>query len=251
MGKLTVTIITLNEERNIARCLDSVKEVADEIVVIDSFSTDRTKEICLSYGVKFIENKWPGYAAQKNFAHKKSSNDLILSLDADEALSNELVKSIRQIKGSSEESLYMFRRLTNYCGQWIRHCGWYPDKKLRIYNRKDCHWEGNVHEELVYPEGRKIILLDGDCLHYSFYSISEHVKQADNFTNLAAREAFEKGERSNFFLVLFAPVFKFVQSYIIRLGFLDGYYGWIICRISADATFMKYIKLRELWKKAK
>src|SRR3569832_2544679 len=112
MGKLTVTIITLNEERNIARCLDSVKEVADEIVVIDSFSTDRTKEICLSYGVKFIENKWPGYAAQKNFAHKKSSNDLILSLDADEALSNELVKSIRQIKGSSEESLYMFRRLT-------------------------------------------------------------------------------------------------------------------------------------------
>src|SRR5690349_7254112 len=124
MGKLTVTIITLNEERNIARCLDSVKEVADEIIVIDSFSTDRTKEICLSYGAKFIENIWPGYAAQKNFAHKQASNDLILSLDADEALSLELADSIKKIKGTSENNLYMFRRLTNYCGQWIRHCGW-------------------------------------------------------------------------------------------------------------------------------
>jgi glycosyltransferase involved in cell wall biosynthesis len=251
MAKLSVTIITLNEERNIARCLESLKDVADEIVVVDSFSSDRTKEICLFHGVKFIENKWPGYAKQKNFAHQNVSNDLVLSLDADESLSPELYASIKEMKKDPADNLYMFRRLTNYCGKWIRHCGWYPDKKLRIYNRNECHWEGNVHEELIYPEGKKIVLLDGDCRHYSFYSISEHRKQSDNFTTLAAQKAFEKGERSNLFLILFAPVFKFVQSYFIKLGILDGYYGFIVCRISAHATFMKYVKLRRLWKKSK
>jgi glycosyltransferase involved in cell wall biosynthesis len=251
MEKLSVTIITFNEERNISRCLDSLKEVADEIVVVDSFSTDKTKEICLSYGVKFIENKWPGYAEQKNFAHKQVSHDLVLSLDADEALSKDLAASIQKMKENNGNNLYMFRRLTNYCGQWIRHCGWYPDKKLRIYNRRECHWEGQVHEQMVYPEGKQIILLEGDCLHYSFYSIEEHRRQADNFTTLAAQKAFEKGERSNLFLILFAPVFKFIQSYIIRLGILDGRNGFIICRISAHATYMKYVKLQQLWKKSK
>jgi glycosyltransferase involved in cell wall biosynthesis len=251
MAKLSVTIITLNEERNIARCLDSLKEVADEIVVVDSYSNDRTKEICLSYGVKFLENKWPGYAEQKNFAHQYVANDLVLSIDADECLSKELSASIFQMKSNPAGNLYMFRRLTNYCGKWIRHCGWYPDKKLRIYNRRECHWEGNVHEQLIYPEGKNIVVLDGDCLHYSFYTINEHRRQADNFTTLAAQKAYEKGERSNFFLISFAPVFKFIQSYIIRLGILDGYYGFIVCRISAHATFMKYVKLQQLWKKTK
>ena len=251
MFKLSVIIITLNEERNIARCLNSVKAIADEIVVVDSFSSDRTKEICLSYGVKFVENKWPGYAAQKNFAHEQASNDMILSLDADEALSKELVESIKKVKSSSGGDLYMFPRLTNYCGKWIHHCGLYPDKKLRLYDRRTCHWEGNVHEQLIYPGSKKVVLLKGDCLHYSFYTISEHIKQADNFTNLAAKEAFEKGQSSNFLLIVFAPGFKFLQSFIFRLGILDGYYGWLICKISADATFMKYIKLKELWKKSK
>jgi len=251
MYKLSVIIITLNEERNISRCLNSVKDIADELVVIDSFSSDTTKEICLSKGVKFVENKWPGYAAQKNFAQLQASNDMILSLDADESLSKELSDSIKKAKEDSDNNLYMFRRLTNYCGKWIHHCGWYPDKKIRMYDRRICHWEGNVHEQLIYPSSKKVILLEGDCLHYSFYTISEHIKQADNFTNLAAKEAFEKGQHSSFFLIIFAPVFKFLQSFILRLGFLDGYYGWVICRISADATFLKYIKLKELWKKSK
>jgi glycosyltransferase involved in cell wall biosynthesis len=251
MSKLSVIIITLNEERNIARCLESIKEVADEVVVVDSFSTDRTKEICLSYGVKFFENKWQGYAAQKNFAQQQTTHDYILSLDADEALSKELAESIKKTKGYSEVNFYMFKRITNYCGKWIHYCGWYPDKKLRLYDKNISRWEGNIHELLIYPLSKKTFMLKGDCLHYSFYSISEHIKQSDNFTTLGAREAFEKGRRSNIFMILFAPVFKFLQSYFLLLGFLDGYYGFLVCRISAHATFLKYVKLRELWKNSK
>src|SRR5438270_7614636 len=130
MIRLSVIIITYNEERNIERCIDSVKEVADEIIVVDSFSTDRTKEICLSKGIRFISHEWIGYAAQKNFAHQQSTNDYILSLDADEALSAELSGSITKIKNEARFHLYKFKRLTNYCGQWIRHGDWYPDIKL-------------------------------------------------------------------------------------------------------------------------
>lgn len=250
MNRLSVVIITFNEERNIERCLHSVKAVADEIVVADSFSTDRTKEICLRHGATFFENKWMGYAAQKNFAHQKSSNDLILSIDADEALSGELADSILKIKRDDPFHLYKFNRLTNYCGQWIRHGDWYPDRKLRIYDRRKASWEGSIHEQLMYPPSEKIILLQGDCFHYSYYSISDHVRQVEKFTTLAATQAFEKRKRCNWFLVLFAPFFKFFKGYFFKMGFLDGYFGFVISRISAHATFLKYIKLRELTKKS-
>lgn len=246
MIRLSVVIITLNEERNIERCLLSVKTVADEIVVADSFSTDRTKEICLLHGVTFFENEWKGYAAQKNFAHQKCSNDYVLSLDADEALSEELCDSILEIKNGTSTRLCRFNRLTNYCGQWIRHGDWYPDRKLRMYDKRNAYWEGTIHEQLMYPAEEKITLLNGDCFHYSYYSISDHVKQVEKFTTLAARQDFEKRKRSNIFLVLLAPLYKFCKSYFFRLGFLDGYFGFVISRISAQATFLKYIKLREL-----
>ena len=248
MNRLSVVIITFNEEHNIERCLHSIKAVADEIVVADSFSTDRTKEICLRNGVTFFENKWMGYAAQKNFAHEQCSNDFILSLDADEALSGELSDSILKIKSDNPFHLYKFNRLTNYCGQWVRHGDWYPDRKLRIYDRRKVSWEGNIHEQLIYPHSEKIVLLKGDCFHYSYYSISDHVRQVEKFTTLAARQDYEKSKRCNWFLILFAPWFKFVKGYFFKMGFLDGYVGYIISRISAHATFLKYIKLRELTK---
>lgn len=243
MIPVSAIIITLNEERNIARCIESLLPVVDEILVVDSFSTDRTKEICNTYGVKFLENSWMGYSAQKNFAQQQASHDFILSLDADESLSGELSKSIMEIKKLDTPRLFSFNRLTNYCGKWIRHGGWYPDIKIRLYDRRKCWWEGTIHERLKYPNDEKVSLLKGDCYHYTFYTVEEHLKQVEKFTTLMAEEEFLNGRRTNWLHILIYPLVKFVRDYIFRLGFMDGYTGFLISRISAYATYMKYTKL--------
>lgn len=248
MIPISAIIITLNEERNIERCIESLRSVVDEILVVDSFSTDRTKEICISAGVRFIENKWMGYSAQKNFAHQQAKNDFIVSLDADEALSDELRRSILEIRNNGATGLFSFNRLTNYCGKWIRHGGWYPDIKLRLYDRRKCRWEGTIHEWLIHPKDEKVTLLKGDCLHYTFYTVAEHRKQVEKFTSLMAEEEFARGRRSSWFNIIFNPVVKFVRDYFLRLGFLDGYEGFLISRISAQAAYMKYTKLMKLSK---
>ena len=248
MPKLSVTIITKNEERNIERCLESVKDIADEIVVVDSGSTDETEAICKKFKVNFFYKDWSGYAEARNHAATIAQNDWILSLDADEALSEELKKSILQQKHSNDLITGSVKRLTNYCGKWIRHCGWYPDVKTRLYNRNTISWKGNIHEELV-PKPEKNLLLEGDLLHYSYYSITEHIRQADRFTTLTAQAAYEKGKRSSVLKILLNPCIKFIKSYFLQLGFLDGMYGFIVCRISAQATFYKYVKLWMLQRK--
>jgi glycosyltransferase involved in cell wall biosynthesis len=242
---LSAIIITLNEERNIGRCIDSLKAVADEILVVDSFSTDHTKEICESRGISIIQNKWEGYSVQKNFAQEHASHDFIISLDADEALSPELTDSISKIKELDSIHIYSFNRLTNYCGKWIRHGAWYPDIKIRMYDRRKCKWEGSIHERLLYPEKEKVIQLHGDCYHYTFYTVDEHRKQVEKFTSLMAEEEFNKGRRAGVLKIIFNPVVRFMRDYFIRGGFMDGKEGFLISRISAHATFLKYTKLRK------
>ena len=246
MPKLSVVIITYNEERNIVRCLDSVKDLADEVVVVDSFSTDRTPELCRSAGVNFIQRKWEGYSATKNFATSQARYDWILSLDADEALSEELRGSILKIKAGSEPVYCQFRRLTNYCGKWIRHCGWYPDFKLRMYDRRGASWKGEVHEKLVLSEPRKIILLSGDLLHYSYYTTAEHNRQLEKFSSISARQLFTKGERAGLLKIGLKTVSKFFKIYVVMRGFLDGYYGWVISVKSARESYLRYSELRRL-----
>ncbi|MEO8085504.1 MAG: glycosyltransferase family 2 protein [Bacteroidota bacterium] len=245
MIPLSAIIITLNEERNIARCIDSLRNVADEILVVDSFSTDRTREICLQKGVRFIQNQWKGYSVQKNFAQVQATNDFIISMDADEALSDELANSIREIKKAGILQIFSFNRLTNYCGKWIRHGGWYPDIKTRLYDRRKCEWEGTIHERLKYPGKEKVILLKGDCYHFTFYTVDEHMKQVDKFTELMAEEEFSKGKRASLFNLLINPAVKFMRDYFFRLGFMDGFEGFRISRISAYATYLKYSRLRK------
>ncbi|HWZ23033.1 MAG TPA: glycosyltransferase family 2 protein [Cytophagaceae bacterium] len=248
--KLSAIVITFNEERNIGRCLDSLKEVADEIIVVDSFSTDKTELICNQQPlVTFVKQSWLGYSAQKNFANALASHDYIFSIDADEALSPELVESIKKIKNNPVTDIYIVKRLTNYCGQWIKHCGWYPDKKIRIWKKKDAEWQGEIHETLRLKNNLSSSELQGDLLHYSYYTIKEHLNQVNNYTELLAIEALKKGKKSSVLQLFFSPLVKFIKSYFIQLGFLDGYYGFIVSTIAAQTTFYKYLKIHELLKK--
>ncbi len=244
---LSAVIITLNEEKNIDRCLTSIKDIADDIVVIDSFSTDKTEEICNKHGVRFVKHKFEGHIEQKNWAVTQARFPHILSLDADEAISEELKSEIISIKSNWEYDGYIMNRLNYFCGKWIKHCGWYPDKKLRLWDSRKGRWEGvNPHDKFVLKKGSGIKRLNGNILHYSFYTITQHLEQINKFSEIKAREDHNRGRRSNILRILFIPAFKFFRSYVIRLGFLDGYYGFIVCRNSAFASYLRYIKLKEL-----
>lgn len=248
MNKISVVIITFNEEKNIKRCLDSVKDIADEIIVVDSFSKDQTASICREYDeVIFLENPFEGHIQQKNYAMQQASNEFVLSLDADEALDEQLKASIKAIKPHLEADGYTMNRLTNYCGQWIRHCGWYPDRKLRLWNKSKGQWGGeNPHDRLIMQPEARVAHLKGDILHYSYDSVNDHLRQIQFFTDISAREAVAKGKTTNLLMLLLKPLLKFIGDYFIRLGFLDGFYGLMISLHSAYAKFVKYLKIYEL-----
>ncbi len=246
--KLSVAIITLNEERNIERCIRSVQPVADEIVVVDSHSTDRTKEICLSLGVRFIENAFVDFVQQKNFALDQLSHEYVLSLDADELLSEPLQQEVMAIKQDCQFSAYRFNRLNNYCGQWIRHCGWYPDAKLRLWKRTDGRWGGSgIHESVILNDHVRTHHIGQDILHYSYRSVSDHIAQINKFTSMSAQAYHQRGKKV--FPVIhwiFYPLFTFLNRYIFHLGILDGSMGFVVCKSTAYAKYLKYLKLYEL-----
>ena len=244
--KLSVAIITFNEEKNIERCIRSVQTVADEIVVLDSFSTDATKEICIRLGVTFLEHKFDGHIEQKNRVLKLTKHDHVLSLDADEALSSELLDSIISVKKDWLHEGYFMPRLTNYCGKWIHHCGWYPDKKLRLFNKTKGEWTGNNPHDYYIVKSNDTALLKGDLLHYSFYTEDQHLEQIGKFSTIAAQALYTQGEKSSLLKVILSPVAKFISSYLIHVGFLDGKEGWTISVNSSYAKYLKYSKLNKL-----
>ena len=246
---ISAVIITFNEERNIARCLHSLEGIADEIVVVDSYSTDRTEEICQSLGVRFIKHRFTGHIQQKNWAILQAASPYILSLDADEALSDALRASILKVKENWTHDGYYFNRLTNYCGKWIRYTSWYPSRKLRLWDARKGSWGGfNPHDKYLLKRGASKKFLRGDILHYSYYSVSEHMVQTNNFSSILARSYYERGRRVYFFSIFFHPVWRFLKDFILRLGFLDGYYGFIVSVNSAHEVFLKYVKLRNIYK---
>ncbi|MBR5027721.1 MAG: glycosyltransferase family 2 protein [Bacteroidales bacterium] len=252
--KISAVIITKNEERNIVRCLESLQGVADEIVVVDSGSTDCTEELCRGFELRFENHEWEGYSEQKNYANSLAWNDWILSIDADEALSEELRQSLLKLKQTQvpDNQVFAVNRLTNYCGHWIHHCGWYPDRKIRLFNRTKKQWTGTIHEILTdTAEPTETQLLAGDLHHYSYHTVEDHIRQADKFTTLTAQEAYEKGKKASVVAIVFRPRWKFFRDYIFKGGFLDGYAGYQVCKISAFATFLKYSKLRMLHKNNK
>jgi len=241
MLKLSVAIITLNEERNLERCLRSVQSIADEIIIIDSGSTDATKTIAENYHASFIVHPFEGHIQQKNFAIACCKNEWILSLDADEALSEELNKSIQHIQQSESVLAYSMNRRTNYYGKWIRYGGWYPDKKVRLFQKAEAKWGGeNPHDKIIVQENVLIKHLSGDLLHYSFYNFSEHVKQVQRFSQIAANQRKLNGKNQSLMRGVVHAFWAFIRSYIISLGFIEGGRGWNIARMAAWYSYRKY-----------
>jgi glycosyltransferase involved in cell wall biosynthesis len=245
--KISATIITLNEERNIERCIRSLIPAADEIIVLDSFSNDRTETICKELNVRFEKRKWEGYSASKNYLNGLAQFDYILSIDADEALDEELQKAIRKIKDEPNPQVYSLNRITNYCGKWIKHSGWYPDIKVRLFPKDGSRWTGEfVHEELEYPKNLEVIQLKGHLEHYSYYNFVEHRERADKYSVLTAKKMNKAGKKASIAKPWLSGFGRFVSMYLIKGGFLDGYMGFKIAQISAQSNVFKYKELRRL-----
>jgi glycosyltransferase involved in cell wall biosynthesis len=251
MIPVSVVIITYNEERNILRCIESVKAWASEIVVVDSGSTDRTCEIAATMGAKIIHHAFEGHIEQKNFAASQAQNDWVLSLDADEAVDEELSESIQRVMKKPQADGYTMNRLNNYCGRFIRHGAWYPDTKLRLWNRHKGKWTGlNPHDRYEMQPDAVIQHIQGHILHYSYQSVAEHKKKAEYFAKIAAEAYFKAGKRSNFGKLIIHPTARFIRDFILKTGFLDGKKGLQIAAITAGEVYKKYWHLLKLQKQA-
>ena len=243
--KITATIITLNEERNVARAVESLRST-DEILIVDSGSTDRTVELAEKLGVRVLEAGWLGYAAQKNWAAERATHDWILSLDADEVLSEALEAEIWNLKKAGPDcDAYTMPRLARYLGRWIYHSGWYPDRKIRLYRRDKAKWVGDFVHESVQARGR-VGHLNSNILHFTCESLSEHVKTMDRYTTLAAQELASRKVKVPLSKLIADPAWTFVRSYFLQRGFLDGPEGLTIAQMAAFYTFLKYSKARNM-----
>jgi glycosyltransferase involved in cell wall biosynthesis len=243
--KITATIITLNEERNIARAIESLR-CCDEILVVDSGSIDRTVELAEKLGARVIESPWHGYATQKNYAAEQACNDWILSLDADEALSESLEGEIWTLKKKGPNyDAYTMPRLAQYLGRWILHCGWYPDRKVRLYHRAKAKWVGDFVHESVQVNGR-VGYLESNLLHFTCDSLSEHLKTMDRYTTLAAEELVSRNEKIRLRNMILDPAWTFTRTYFFQRGFQDGLEGLTIAYMAALYTFLKYAKARNM-----
>jgi glycosyltransferase involved in cell wall biosynthesis len=248
--KISATIITFNEEKNIKGACESVSW-ADEIVVVDSNSTDATREIAKECGARVIINPWPGFGAQKQFAVDHAQNDWIFSLDADERLSDHLRQSIGVLKKhprGEDWDGYRVSRRTFYQGRWIRGGGWYPDRQLRLFNRTKGRWKQmHVHESVSMDEGAQVSELGGDLLHYTSPNAAHHHRMiGERYAPLAARQMFEEGRRTSVFGVASAGPAAFVRSFILKGGFRDGFAGFTIASFAAHHAFLKNLLLWEL-----
>ncbi len=247
MTSITAVVITLNEERNIGRCLDSLADVTAEILVIDAGSSDSTRQIAKERGAQVIDHSWKGYGGQKNFGNAQATHPYILSVDADETLSEDLRASILAKRDEGLSGVYGFPRLSSYCGQWIRHGGWYPDRKIRLFPNEIAEWTTDpVHEKLTFQGRPQITWLTGDLHHYSYSTVAEHRDRARKYAELGAEKIREELQSGLWWRSEFGPGLRFIKTYIWKLGILDGALGYQIARISAHEVRLKYKLARGL-----
>lgn len=247
--QISAVLIAFNEEHNIEAALRSLEGVADEIVVVDSGSTDRTTKIARKYTDRVFERTWTNYADQKNFANDRARHLWLLSLDADERLSPGLRDEILGLKdGTPDCAGFSMPRRVFYLGRWIRHSGWYPDRRIRLFRKDAARWEGAyVHESLVLSGAPRP--LSGDIQHFTYRNIAEHVARINTFSELGAQKLYAARRKARWPQLVFLPPARFLKSYLFRLGFLDGFAGLVISVLTGYAIFLRYAKLREIWKK--
>ena len=244
MQKISAVIITLNEEKKIEACLASLQGVVDEIVVLDSYSSDNTVIICKQFGAKVFQQAWRGYGTQKNDAAAKATYDFILSIDADERLSTTLQHAINKARKEGLSGVYQMNRLNNFYGYDLHHGNCYPDRMQRLYDRRRVKWSlRQVHERLDITDDIILIHLNGDLLHKSKDSIEEHLAGINKYSSMTAQLYFMEGKKFALFKMFFSPTFTFIKGYFLKLGFLDGYAGFIMAKINAQEVFLKYSKL--------
>jgi len=240
-NKISVIIICKNEATKIKRCLESVKW-ADEIVLLDSGSTDNTLAIASDYTDKIFTNTdWQGFGPQKRLAEGYAANDWVLAIDSDEIISEELRNEIiEKIKTADEKEVFRLNRLTHFCGKYIKHSGWYPDRIVRLYNKKHYHYnDAYVHESVDCKEAKKTNL-KGAFFHYTNDTLEAYINKRNSYAQAWAENQHKKGRRTNFLSIILHTLFSFARHYIFRLGFLDGYHGFMIAVIQMQYTFNKY-----------
>lgn len=252
MHTVSAVIITHNEEKNIGRCIEALQKVAEEIIIIDSFSTDATPEICRRPGVKFLQQSWLGFGPQKNFGLQQATHNFVLALDADEVLTEKAISAINELKKNGMQHVYEFPMVSYFFGRFLRHGQEYPKYVRRLFDKTKVQWDNKlVHESLIIPPEISVVRLHAELEHYSYHTIEQYVAKANFYTTLGANELYNKRKRVYFIKLLFSPFFTFVNSCFFKLGFLDGWQGIVVAFLNAHTKFLKYIKLWELWRNKK
>ena len=248
---LSVVIITKNEAHIIEKVLQSLQGVSNDVIIVDSGSTDGTQAIGKKFNATIIETGWDGYGANKNKGNAGAANDWIFSLDADEAIDEELKQALQQIDFTDEKFIYEVKRKNFFCNKPIHYGEWAGDKAIRLFNRKVASWnDAAVHENLVFSNDTKVVLLKGSLLHYTVNNVEDYLEKTERYAKLSAKKYFEQGKKTNYFKIYFAPLFTFLQHYVFRLGFLDGRLGFFIAKTTARYTYLKYYYLKQMNDKA-
>lgn len=246
--KVSAVIISYNEELDIRRCLESLVDVADEIYVLDSFSSDKTESICREFGVRFEQHAFDGYVSQKNRALRSASYDHVLSLDADEALSERLKAQVLRLKEEWTHDGYVFNRRNNWCGRWMKFTTLYPDRKLRLFDRRKARWCGlDPHDFVRMDPDSTVARTRGDLLHWAIHTLQEQQEKTDQFARISAQSYFDRGIPARRTSAAGHCAWRWFREYCVRLGFLEGKAGWQIARYSALYAWKKYYYLRQLY----
>jgi len=250
--KISAVIITFNEEDRLPDALASLQGIADEIVVVDSYSTDRTLAIARAAQARVWQNRFEDYGRQKNFALGKAAHEWILNLDADERVSPELKRAIGDLKEKAAPAgvaAFAIKRKTFYLGRWIRHSGWYPDRKIRLFKKSAATWQGRIHEKLLVTGA--VARLGGDILHFTYRDIGDHVRRLEGYANFQAEEIVRQDKKLLLPRLFILPPVTFLRHYVWKLGLLDGFPGLVIATISSWGTALKYLKAMAMKRKSR